>query len=112
MVSRQPPYELAARFASSMLTAFPPPRRPGPPRPSQGYPAADAVATDGSREPGAHPARAGDAPAALPSSGPLAALAELVKAPAPNAGTGMPVAAGCPAVYRHRLRSSRGCQRG
>ena len=91
VVSRQPPYELAARFASSMLTAFPPQEtraaasKPEATRPQMLWPQTAAVSQERIQRVLAM------LPAALPSSGPLAALAELVKAPAPNAGTGMPL---------------------
>lgn len=91
VVSRQQPYELAARFASSMLTAFPPQETratasmPEATRPQMLWPQTAAVSQERIQRVLAM------LPAALPSSGPLAALAELVKAPAPNAGTGMPL---------------------
>lgn len=91
VVSRQQPYELAARFASSMLTAFPPQEaraatsKPEATRPQMLWPQTAAVSQERIQRVLAM------LPAALPSSGPLSALAELVKAPAPNAGTGMPL---------------------
>lgn len=90
--SARQPYELAARFASSMLTAFPQP---------------DAAPARAARAEAAKPAMlwpqsasaTGDRvqrllamlPAAAASTGPLAALAELAKTAPTSAGVGMPL---------------------
>lgn len=89
--SRQP-YELAARFASSMLTAFPksdsaggPARGPDAAKPAMLWPQAESAS-------GARLQRLfAMLPAGLPTTGPLAALAELVKAVPPGSGVGAPL---------------------
>ncbi|MBL9003117.1 MAG: hypothetical protein JNJ46_02660 [Myxococcales bacterium] len=86
------PYELAARFASSMLTAFPQPERP----------ATASAVSEGAKPAMLWPQTASATgervqrllamlPAVVPSMAPLAALSELVKTSAAGSGVGMPL---------------------
>lgn len=92
VVRSQRPYELAARFASSMLTAFPPvqaarpaEQQPEAAKPQLLWPQTSAVSQERIQRVLAM------LPAELPSVGPLAALAELNRPATPSAGTGMPL---------------------
>jgi len=91
-VAPRQPYELAARFASSMLTAFPQPDRP----------AAASTVSEGAKPAMLWPQTASATgervqrllamlPAVVPSMAPLAALSELVKTSAAGGGVGMPL---------------------
>lgn len=92
VVGSQRPYELAARFAQPMLTAFPPAERlskeatqPEGAKPQMLWPQAAAVSHERIQRVLAM------LPAVLPATGPLAALGDLVKSAGPNTGMGMPL---------------------